>query len=367
MKSYHEFMDYVKENVTDYLPKRFEYAAISIQQVVKNNDVVLDELKIQDMDSWVSPIIYLNSFYEEYKAGKDLDTLVSKVADIYVENRMPDFMNGHEIQMEDFTTYERIKEHILPKVVSLEKNKKRFEKIPYMAKEDLAITYYIKVALDDEKVGSVAISNYLLERYGVSKEELHEVAMENMERLSPVSFLPLREVMIEMMAKNLAESEGISVEEAKEYVNDMIPSGETEIYCLTNKEKINGAAYIMNEEIQKMVAQRVGGDYYVLPSSVHEVLIVKKSDAVSPEELRDMVQSVNREHVLPDEVLSDQVYQYDVKEHKFGLCSPERELKQEKNIGINPEPALVMESTNTYNTKQSEHNHEPMKHDTRGR
>lgn len=66
MKSYSEFMEYIKENVTDYLPERFEEAEISIQQVVKNNDVVLDGLSIRNPDSNLSPNIYLNPLYEQY-------------------------------------------------------------------------------------------------------------------------------------------------------------------------------------------------------------------------------------------------------------------------------------------------------------
>lgn len=50
MKSYSEFKEYVKENVLDYMPAKFENAQISIHQVVKNNDVVLDGLNIHNPD-----------------------------------------------------------------------------------------------------------------------------------------------------------------------------------------------------------------------------------------------------------------------------------------------------------------------------
>lgn len=85
MKSYSEFMEYIKENVTDYLPERFEEAEISIQQVVKNNDVVLDGLSIRNPDSNISPNIYLNPLYEQYQKGRNLDELVSGIADTYIE------------------------------------------------------------------------------------------------------------------------------------------------------------------------------------------------------------------------------------------------------------------------------------------
>ena len=367
MKSYNEFMDYVKENVTDYLPERFQNAQVRIQQVTKNNDVVLDGLTIIDPSSRISPNIYLNPMYEQYKEGADLDEIVGKVADIYVENMAPDFDRGFDVSVDDFTKYEKIKDHIFPRVANLERNSKRLEDIPYTRKEDLAITYHIKVASDKDGVGSVTISNYLLDQYGVSKEELHKVAMGNMQRLSPMSFVTLREVIVKMMASDFAVSEGIFMEEAKDYVREMVPSEGPELYCLTNEEKINGAAYIMNEDVQKMVAEKVGGDFFVLPSSVHEVLIMRKNEEMSAQELRDMVQSVNGSCVSPDEVLSDQVYEYDAKTHKLSICAPEKELKQEKAMGINLEPAFVMEDKSAYHENQPEQNHEPMKHSVSGR
>ena len=73
----------------------------------------------------------------------------------------------------------------------------------------------------------------------------------------------------------------------------MVPTGGPELYCLSNECKINGAACIIDDNIQKMIAEKVGGDYFVLPSSVHEVLIMPKSEDMDPKELRNMVQNVN--------------------------------------------------------------------------
>ena len=103
MKSYSEFMEYIKENVTDYLPERFEEAEISIQQVVKNNDVVLDGLLISSPDSHISPTIYLNPLYEQYKEEKDLDGIVSNIADTYIENIEPVVNRGFPVSYTHLT------------------------------------------------------------------------------------------------------------------------------------------------------------------------------------------------------------------------------------------------------------------------
>ena len=113
--------------------------------------------------------------------------------------------------------------------------------------------------------------------------------MENMERLSPSVCEPLENVMVEVSASQLSEQEGISFEEAKEHVREMLPPGGTEIYCLSNESKLNGAVSIISENVQKMVAEQVGGDYYVLPSSVHELMIVPKSLGMNLGELEEMM------------------------------------------------------------------------------
>ena len=122
MKSYSEFMEYIKENVTDYLPERFESAEITIRQVVKNNDVVLDGLLISSPDSHVSPAIYLNPLYEQYKEGKDLDEIVSNIADTYIENIAPLEERAIQMPLDDMFDYEQVKDNIFPRLVNLERN-----------------------------------------------------------------------------------------------------------------------------------------------------------------------------------------------------------------------------------------------------
>ena len=347
MKSYSEFMEYIKENVTDYLPERFEKAEISIQQVLKNNDVVLDGLSIRNPDSNLSPNIYLNPLYEQYQKGRNLDELVSSIADTYIENIAPLEERAIQMPLDDMFDYEQVKDNIFPRLVNLERNQLGLKDVPYTKLGDLAVTYRVKVSGDSNTLSSLAITNALMEKYGVTTEQLHEQALENMERLLPAAFHSLDDIMTDIMAVELSKNEGISMEEAKDYIREMIPPNASQMYCLTNETKINGATSIINENVQKMIADKVGGDYFVIPSSVHEVLILPKSSDMSPQELESIVKGVNAAYVSPNEFLSDHVYQYDAKEHKLSFCTQEKELKQTQPPKVNVQP---------------EHSHEPIKH-----
>ena len=269
MKNYQEFMDYVKENVADYLPEKFEQAEITVHQMVKNNDVMLDGLNIHDSDSNLSPNIYLNPLYEQYENGRDLDEIVAEVADTYVENMGSALTRDFQLNVDDIRNFEAVKDNIFPKLVNLEKNSSRLEHVPYTQKEDLAVTYHIKMTGDSRTLGSLMITDAMLKGYGVNKEELHALAMDNMGRLFSPTFQSLQEMMIELFADEFSRREGMPLEEAKECAKEMVPTGGPELYCLSNECKINGAACIIDDNIQKMIAEKVGGDYFVLPSSVH--------------------------------------------------------------------------------------------------
>lgn len=237
MKNYQEFIDYVKENVADYLPEKFEQAEITVHQMVKNNDVMLDGLNIHDPDSNLSPNIYLNPLYEQYENGRDLDEIVAEVADTYVENMGSALTRDFQLNVEDIRNFEAVKDNIFPKLVNLEKNSSRLEHVPYTQKEDLAVTYHIKMTGDSRTLGSLMITDAMLEGYGVNKEELHALAMDNICRMlltaiwhiladlkpyTPEGFLESRPVN---EAKVLTTSQALNLLKQRGYVikDDTVP------------------------------------------------------------------------------------------------------------------------------------------------
>ena len=216
-------------------------------------------------------------------------------------------------------------------------------------------------------MGSITINNDLMELYGVSMDTLHDQAMNNMDKISPLKFESLQETMVGMLASDFAKEEGISIDEAKDLIRGSIPNDGPDVYCLSNEARANGAVYIMREDVQQMVAEKLGGDYYVLPSSIHETLIVPKSENMPFQELQDMVQSVNATCVSEEEVLSDGVYQYEAKSHTFSRCDKQPELiykqadERTNTMDLNPGFAMA-DSKQEYNATLPNQTHEPIKH-----
>lgn len=175
----------------------------------------------------------------------------------------------------------------------------------------------------------------LMDGYGITLEELHDQALQNMDTLQPHSFKGMNETVAEMIAVDIAREQNVGMDEAKEMAMQMMSDIPDTMYVLTNDTKVNGAAAILNDDIRQEIAEKVG-DFYMLPSSIHETLIIPKDAGMEFKELEQMVQEVNQTQVAPGERLSDHVYEYDAKEHElFRSDRAEERAKQKEEKGDN--------------------------------
>ena len=139
--------------------------------------------------------------------------------------------------------------------------------------EDLAVVY--QILMDKTGEGTATITDNLMDGYGITLEELHDQALQNMDTLQPHSFKGMNETVAEMIAVDIAREQNVGMDEAKEMAMQMMPDIPDTMYVLTNDTKVNGAAAILNDDIRQEIAEKVG-DFYMLPSSIHETLIIRK-------------------------------------------------------------------------------------------
>lgn len=324
---FENFKDIVTDNIKDYLPAEYENANVRLSDVVKNNDTHYTGLSILNEGENISPTIYLEDFYELLDE-KTPDEVLTKIASVYVEAKDNEKIMGVQKVVEDISNFNATKDKISARVVNLEANKERLENLPHKEMGDLAVTYYVNLgeAPDGSKM-SVAINNAMMNEYGVEVNELHELACENMERVNPARFMDIRDVLLEMMVPGYAE---MSPEEKQYQMESMgMDVPEQNMFVLSNTDKNFGAAAVLDSEMMDKIREEVG-DFYILPSSVHELLIVPKSANVDLETLQDMVKDVNSTHVAPNEILSDNVYEYDPETKEMYRADKAAEHQMEK-------------------------------------
>ena len=296
-------VEYIKSNVKDYLPESYKDADIQFRDVVKNNDVHLTGVMIKRENETVTPNIYINELYEKYSSGMNLDEIVGDIADLRIEHDPPE--EAQSISS-IFTNYEMVKQRLEIHLCDMELNRDKLKNQVYTAQGDFAATYHIKIGGDGMLRGSATVTPNLLKGWGITKEQLCEDSLQAKYSKEAV-FTYIEEIVAEKMF-------GLKATNLLDKQNDIIDSSEgVSLYCLTNEKNKYGASMILREDVMGKVSKLMGGDFYILPSSIHETLIVPTTTQMTLEDMSIMVQDVNKEAVEPEDKLSDKVQFYDSK------------------------------------------------------
>ena len=218
--------------------------------------------------------------------------------------------------------YENMKEKLSVEVISADANADLLANVPHDRMEDLAVVYRFVMESSEDGRASILVTNNLMDRMGVSHEQLRADALENSPEIRPVVIMGMNEVMKEMMGPEVYEVFGIP------------DDAEEKMYVATVPDKNSGAGVIAYQDFMDQAAERVGGDFFVLPSSINEILLVPDNGDMTADALRDMVKDVNAKEVSPEERLSDNVYHYDSKDHVFELAEKFEARQQEKKTEI---------------------------------
>lgn len=280
------------------------YEAV-LREVTKNNGVRLHGIVITGKESNVSPAIYIDELYEEHEAGRAFGDIVYDILCVYKKNAKEINMD-----MEFFTQFPRAKSRILYKLIHRESNQELLSEIPYVVWQDLAIVFYY--AFEDERFGkaTILIRNSHMTMWGIDVPVLYETARTNMLRIRPEEMLPIGQLIQEFMEQKRCRSE-------REY-DVKLPEGidtamerSTMMYVLSNRDRVFGASALLYSNSMKQLAGKLNKNLIILPSSVHEVILVPDDGMTEKEFYKEMVKEVNDTQVDPEERLSYNVYYYD--------------------------------------------------------
>ena len=178
---------------------------------------------------------------------------------------------------------------------------------PFKSVGDLAKVYQVVAHMDADGVASFNVSNDMLNRWEVSIDDIDELATENTRKLFPEVLRSMTDLIQEMIIC----ADGDNCNEGMQIFADMGGDDGIKMYVLSNKSGINGASTILYKDVLKDFALQMKADLYILPSSIHEVIIVPAIKKLKPSNLREMVVDVNMKEVSASEVLSNEVYFYD--------------------------------------------------------
>lgn len=295
MMNYEEFKEITKGKIKEFLGDEYKGLEVVVRPVDKIN-CTLDGISIvkPKFDEYVSPTLYINTLYKQYQKTEDLEGTLKTAADTMIEA----MKEGNKLH--EKLDLDNAKENIIFQLINTKKNENLLSKVPHRQFLDLSIIYRWIVNEDEKGISSALIHDSLAKDLGMSEEELFELALVNTKRIMTPVIRTLYEVLFgaKMFGEILADKQ---------------------FYIISNQKNINGAGSILYEEKLHEVAEKIGTDLYILPSSVHEVIAVS-AELGSPEALSEMVREINGTQVAEEERLSDHVYIYKKDLRKVTMC-----------------------------------------------
>ena len=284
-----EFNEFV-ENITAMLQDKMgEEYEVKVTNVTKNNDIRLTGIVMMRGSDSISPTVYLEEPYQLYCAGTGMQEIADRIIAVYQE-RMQDM----DFDINFFRDFERVKDRIYHKLINYEKNRNLLKDVPHIRWHDLAVVFYYAV---EEKIfgkASILIHNNHLDMWVQTTDMMYRLAQHNMRQSMQELLVPMQELIEDLTGVRTRETD----------------DDEIRLYVLTNREKLYGASAVLYSDQIKELADNLQADLLILPSSVHEVLLLPDDKDNKYDFYINMVEEVNMTQVEPEEVLSFSLYRY---------------------------------------------------------
>lgn len=262
----------------------------SLHEVKKNNGVELVGIMARRKGESACPTFYLDDFYEPEMTDNDVEYLAVSIANRIKNAKMSPTMNVDVLN--EFTL---AKDGLTLKLINADRNKEFLLDIPHRRFHNLAVIYcYVVPDLEYGGQASVTITNSIMKEWDVDESTLFDTAYKNYKNLNPGIITPMRDAIGRSAA-------------------DELPEVDLQMYVISNAKRVWGAVAVLDNEILDRMAGMLDSGFFILPSSIHEIIVVKIDGEFAKESQRllDMVTEVNGEMVDEQEYLADSVYYYD--------------------------------------------------------
>ena len=295
-----------KEEVVRALREKYN---VRVEPIIKNNGLCLTGLIIslsraiesKNGTQEISPTLYAEYMYEEYKNGKTIDEIIEKITKV-IENS-----NGCDSELLNTIAivrdFEKAKEFIFPYVINTELNEEILKVIPNRQFLDLSVTYKVFFNKEDNQTASILIRNGLMDSWNITEEQLYETAMKNLLAEDKLISIPSVSDMFTVL-KSLAGNN----------IRDFLLNSDVEnkMWVVTNRCTLYGAILMLNKELMSKLYKGFGKEMLVIPSSVHELIIIDEnstgSDMVNISEMNEIINEINETQLQRDEILSNHCY-----------------------------------------------------------
>ena len=255
----------------------------------------------------------LENAFEQYKDGDDLSEIMADIRTSYEVHKEP-----KGIDVDFMSDFKQVAERLSIKVINYEMNRDFLEGTPHFKYGDLAAIFQVQMNMEAYGTMTATVKNEQLNMWGVTPATLLAEATKNMEEKQPPHITSMFEVLKELMGMDM----------------DMdfpdLPGAKPEMYVMSNESKMNGAAGIIFTDKLQEFAEEHGSDVFIIPSSVHELILVPAVGEMSARDIKEMVRDVNDTQLDVQDRLSYNVYLYSKEEKQLMIADTKEPLKLEE-------------------------------------
>lgn len=291
--TFEEFLNNLAKGIEENLPEELKNAKVEIQTITKNNGTKLTAINIRLENENMTPTIYVSEYYKDYiNNKKEMEEIIKEVINLRQKHRKP---NMDLNWLEDFY---KVKDKIIPTFIGLEENNKEImDMCPYVKILDMVMVFRIEIDItEDNQKGTVIIKRDLQDKLGVTTDTLFETALKNIKEKKSLQIKSMKEVMMEMIGADSFEA-GIM---------DNNP-----MYIISNKEMVFGSYALIDEEFMWDVYDKLGDDFIIIPSSIHELIVIPMKELeMNHDYVNKIIKDVNRTQLDKKDVLSNHAYKF---------------------------------------------------------
>lgn len=305
--------DFAEAVRTETMKKLGGEYQVTVETKNKNNKAVYTGLHISRKGMEAEPLVYLDDYFRQYQNG---NMTVPEAAECVVRASRK---KGPSVEIRQFLEYENVKDSIVYRLINTEMNRELLDDLPHMEFLDLSVVFCCLVMEEVDNSAFIWIHNIHMKLWDVTVEELYRAASENTQQLEKPEIMNIEEILYDVLPE-----EGFSLNKNDRSMEEE-PAGNNNatatvpMYVLSSRKRLQGAACMLYPDLLRKIADRMDSSYYIIPSSIHELLLIPAAGFADRDELKAMICEINDTHVAPEERLSYSLYGYDKKENKVEI------------------------------------------------
>jgi len=303
--TFEEFTGMIKEELT----KNFPDHELHEERVEKLQNQSYNGLVVKEADSNIGMTLNMDSYYRQMEDGMDAGEILKEITDTVITAKS----QAPAVDAESLKDYAKLKDSLIMQMVPIEGNEEMLSRVPHKRISDLAVVYRILLSHSECGEASILLTNENCSVFGISEEQLAKDAQEASEKNHPLTIKNMETVLFGVPEEEIEDTNGL--------------------WVISNDTGRYGASAIAYPGALERIAEKLGNSFYVIPSSVHEMLVMPEGTAMRAKDLDGMVVSVNNSEVAEEERLTNHSYHYDkdARLFEFGIVYEARKEQEREN------------------------------------